>query len=157
MQPSSPTNAVIGPLWVDTVEKVPGMSPARNKRIMGVEFLNRSCAFDARLESMLLGDPPKNPFSTASVKIGHSDYVCYMTGCQLKADLHARLRIPVPQADMGLVLRSAGFPSGRRNRGQPSSAHACSHRFGSASPLVGGLFGFVSQNGPFPDPTPARL
>jgi hypothetical protein len=55
----------------DTVEKVPGMSPARNKRIMGAEFLNRSCAFDARLESMLLGDPPKNPFSTASTQFGH--------------------------------------------------------------------------------------
>jgi len=43
----------------DAVEKVPGMPPARNKRIMGAEFLNRSCAFDARLESMLLGDPLK--------------------------------------------------------------------------------------------------
>jgi hypothetical protein len=48
----------------DAVEKVPGMPPARNKRIMGAEFLNLSCAFDARLESMLLGDLPKNPFST---------------------------------------------------------------------------------------------
>jgi hypothetical protein len=54
-------------VWVDAVEKVTGMPPARNNRIMGTEFLNRSCAFDARLESMLLGDPPQNPFSTASV------------------------------------------------------------------------------------------
>src|SRR6266699_949465 len=38
------------------------MSPARNKRIMGAEFLNRSCAFDARLESMLLGAPLKSLF-----------------------------------------------------------------------------------------------
>jgi hypothetical protein len=55
----------------DAVEKVLGMPPARNNRIMGAEFLNRSCAFDARLESMLLGDPPKNPFSTALTQLGH--------------------------------------------------------------------------------------
>jgi hypothetical protein len=35
-----------------------------DKRIMGAEFLNLSCVFDARLESMLLGDPLKNPLST---------------------------------------------------------------------------------------------
>src|SRR5713101_6784513 len=38
----------------------------RNNRIVGANFLNRSCAFDARLESMLLEDPPQNPFSTVS-------------------------------------------------------------------------------------------
>src|SRR5262245_20001109 len=31
----------------------------RNNRITGANFLNRSCAFDARLESMLLGVPLK--------------------------------------------------------------------------------------------------
>jgi len=56
------------PLLTDAVEKVDDMPPARNNRIMGADFLNRSCAFDARLESMLLGGPPRNPFSTASVK-----------------------------------------------------------------------------------------
>jgi hypothetical protein len=43
------------------------MPLARNNRIMGANFLNQSCAFDARLQSILLGDPPQNPFSTASV------------------------------------------------------------------------------------------
>src|SRR5262249_53521681 len=32
---------------------------------------SRSCAFGAHLESLLLGDPPKNPFSTASTHCGH--------------------------------------------------------------------------------------
>jgi hypothetical protein len=35
------------------------MPLARNNRIMGANFLNQSCAFDARLESILLGDPLK--------------------------------------------------------------------------------------------------
>jgi len=47
------------------------MSSARNYRISGGDILNRSCAFDADLESILLGDPPQNPFSTASTKSGH--------------------------------------------------------------------------------------
>ena len=34
---------------------------------MGADSVNRSCAFDARLESILLADPPQNPFSTASI------------------------------------------------------------------------------------------
>jgi hypothetical protein len=34
--------------------------------------LNRCCSFDARLESMLLGDPTQNPFSTVSTQGGHS-------------------------------------------------------------------------------------
>jgi len=34
----------------DAVEKVGGMLPTRNNRIMGAAFLNRSCASDARLE-----------------------------------------------------------------------------------------------------------
>jgi hypothetical protein len=43
----------------DVVEKVCGVPPARNNRIMMADFLNRSCAFDARFESILLADPPK--------------------------------------------------------------------------------------------------
>jgi hypothetical protein len=43
----------------DAVKKVGGMPLARNNRIMGANFLNQSCAFDARLESILLGDPLK--------------------------------------------------------------------------------------------------
>jgi enoyl-ACP reductase-like protein len=34
----------------------------RNNRIVGANFLNRSCAFDARLESMLLGSSVKTLF-----------------------------------------------------------------------------------------------
>jgi hypothetical protein len=47
------------PNWVDAAEKGLSMSPARNYRISGADILNRSCAFDADLESILLGDPPK--------------------------------------------------------------------------------------------------
>jgi hypothetical protein len=45
-----------GPLRVDAVEKVGGMPAVRNKRIVGDDFLNRSCALGLRLESILLGD-----------------------------------------------------------------------------------------------------
>jgi hypothetical protein len=41
----------------DAVEKVRSRPPARNYRINGVDILNRSCAFRAGLESILLGDP----------------------------------------------------------------------------------------------------
>jgi micrococcal nuclease len=41
-------------LWCDTVEKVCGMPSTRNNRINIADFLNRSCAFDARFESILL-------------------------------------------------------------------------------------------------------
>ena len=54
-------------LWVDAVEKVLGMAALRNNRIIESDFLNRSCAFEACLELILLGDPPENLFSTASV------------------------------------------------------------------------------------------
>jgi hypothetical protein len=46
----------------DAVEKVGGMPSVRNNRIAGDDFLNRSCAFGGRLESMLLGDPPSKSF-----------------------------------------------------------------------------------------------
>src|SRR5262245_41453275 len=46
-------------------EFVPGL------RRLVAKFLNRSCALSAPLESMLLGVPPQNPFSTASVRLGH--------------------------------------------------------------------------------------
>jgi putative tryptophan/tyrosine transport system substrate-binding protein len=54
----------------DAVEKARGMSAARNNRIIGADFLNRPFAFDACLESILLGDPPQNLFSTASTHLG---------------------------------------------------------------------------------------
>jgi hypothetical protein len=59
-------------LRVDAVDKVGGMPPARNNRIMGDDFLNRSCAFVGCLESILLGDHPQNHFSTVSVKTGNA-------------------------------------------------------------------------------------
>jgi hypothetical protein len=58
------------PVVSDAVEKVGGMPSVRNNRNAGDDFLNRSCAFGGRLESMLLGDPPQNPFSTASARSG---------------------------------------------------------------------------------------
>jgi hypothetical protein len=41
-------------LLTDTVEKVLGMAPLRNNRIIESDFLNRSCAFEACLELILL-------------------------------------------------------------------------------------------------------
>src|SRR5262249_6041789 len=51
--------SLAGPSLTDTVEKVPGKWQPRNNRIVGTSFLNRTCAVDARLESILLGDPLK--------------------------------------------------------------------------------------------------
>ena len=56
----------------DADEKVGDGAPARNNRIVGDDFLNRYCAFGGHLESMLLGDPPQNRFSTVSVTLGKS-------------------------------------------------------------------------------------
>jgi hypothetical protein len=42
---------------VDSVEKVRDTPAARNNRIIGGNPLNRTCAFDAFLESILLTDP----------------------------------------------------------------------------------------------------
>jgi hypothetical protein len=61
------------PQRVDAVEKVVGMSAVRNNRIIGADFLNGAFAFGACIESILLGDPPQNLFSTASVKTREAD------------------------------------------------------------------------------------
>jgi hypothetical protein len=61
------------PLRADAVEKVRGMPAERNNRISGASFLNRTCAYGARLESILLADPPQNLFSTASINNGGYD------------------------------------------------------------------------------------
>jgi hypothetical protein len=45
-----------------TFEKVRGPSDKRNNRIINDDLLHRTCALDARLESILLRDPPQNPF-----------------------------------------------------------------------------------------------
>jgi hypothetical protein len=58
-------------VMTDAVEKVLSVAVPRNNRIIEGNFLNRSCAFDARLELILLGDPPQNLFSTASTHSGH--------------------------------------------------------------------------------------
>jgi hypothetical protein len=41
-------------VMTDAVEKVGGMPRSHNNRIMDSDSVNRSCAFDARLESILL-------------------------------------------------------------------------------------------------------
>ena len=46
----------------DAVEKVRSVPSARNNRIILADFLNRSCAFDARFESILLAAAAQNPF-----------------------------------------------------------------------------------------------
>jgi hypothetical protein len=46
-------------LLADAVEKVGATLTTRNNRIAQAGFLNRSCAFAARLESILLEDPLK--------------------------------------------------------------------------------------------------
>jgi hypothetical protein len=58
-------------LLTDAVEKVGDGEPARNNRIASDDFLNRTCAFGRRLESILFRGPPQNPFSTASTQSGH--------------------------------------------------------------------------------------
>jgi len=60
------------PLWVDAVEKVRSMPPTRNNRINETYFLNRSCASQAILESMLLGRPLKLFFLTVSTISGRT-------------------------------------------------------------------------------------
>src|SRR5215831_19225382 len=50
------------PELADGVEKVCGTQSARNNRIRIVDVLIRSCAFEARLESILLGASLKIPF-----------------------------------------------------------------------------------------------
>ena len=42
----------------DAVEKVRGILPTRNNRVIGAGFLNRTCAFEAHFES----EPPKKSF-----------------------------------------------------------------------------------------------
>src|SRR5450759_5182134 len=73
-QSRHPNSTASCPLMTDAVEKGRGMPPARNYRISGDDILNRSCAFHAGLESILLGDPSQNPFSTASTHSGHRAY-----------------------------------------------------------------------------------
>jgi hypothetical protein len=43
----------------------------RNERIQADEFLNQGCGCALDLESMLLTDPAKIPFSTASTHLCH--------------------------------------------------------------------------------------
>jgi hypothetical protein len=51
----------------DAVEKVRGTSDKRNNKIINDDLLHRTCALDARIDSILLREPPQNLFSTASV------------------------------------------------------------------------------------------
>src|SRR5215471_3532195 len=65
------------PLMTDAVEKVGATLTTRNNRIAQAGFLNRSCAFDARLESILREDPSKSFFDSIGHKatFGHSKIV----------------------------------------------------------------------------------
>jgi hypothetical protein len=81
------------------VEKVDGMRPERNNRIVGDDLLNRSCAFGGRLESILLGDPPQNPFSTVSAISGsHSILVAvgeHLDAVVIRAARLAAILLPI--------------------------------------------------------------
>src|SRR6266446_8907891 len=80
-------------LRVDAVEKVRGILLTRNNRIIGPDFLNRTCAFEAHFESIWLRDHPKIFFSTASVKGCPRDNVGRASGVlQIAADSHLPLR-----------------------------------------------------------------
>jgi hypothetical protein len=61
---------MVGPLpeMAYAVEKARDILLTRNDRIIGVDFLNRTCAFDTHFESILLRDPPKIFFPTASAQ-----------------------------------------------------------------------------------------
>jgi hypothetical protein len=50
------------PLWVDAVDKVDDEQRAGNNRIQVPSFLNRYCAPDSHLDSMLLTRPSKNVY-----------------------------------------------------------------------------------------------
>jgi len=54
---SRPTFFIVRQKWVNAVQKVGAILLARNDQIIGVDFLNRSFAIDARFESTLLGEP----------------------------------------------------------------------------------------------------
>ena len=49
----------MSPEMADAVEKVGAILLEWNNRIIGVDFLNRTCAVDAQFESMLLREPLK--------------------------------------------------------------------------------------------------
>ena len=49
----------------DAVEKVLGILLTRNNRIIGLDFLNRTCAFEAHFESILLS------LTLANFNVGH--------------------------------------------------------------------------------------
>jgi hypothetical protein len=64
----------------DAVEKVGGILTVRKKRIMQAGKLNRSCAFDARLEN-LASTTPSKPFSTASTLSGPEAFLGCSVAC----------------------------------------------------------------------------
>src|SRR5262249_37666585 len=96
------------------------MPPPRNNRIHEADFLNRSCAVDAGFESMLLGDPSQNPFSTVSVTTGKAQIEHMFSGLALKADIsgaqrHYRL-VPIP--DLSRCSKLSQLTRSARRRGQ---------------------------------------
>jgi hypothetical protein len=83
-------------LLTDAVEKVGDTPAARNNRIIGGNFLNRTCAFDAYLESILLTDPPQNRFLTASTLSGPRWLGSPLTLAPLQATIAIAMKTTMP-------------------------------------------------------------
>jgi hypothetical protein len=101
------------PQRVDAVEKVVGMSAVRNNRIIGADFLNGAFAFGACIESILLGDPPQNLFSTASVILGSYRTATLASGAPQSTDIKDRVAGRAGEAmavDFGLAYASIFRP-----------------------------------------------
>src|SRR5215510_7350657 len=79
-----PTSTRATPQFVWSPAKA---TPTRNNRIASDDFLNRTCAFGGRLESILFRGPPQNPFSTASVKSGKARGEHIPSGLPPRADI----------------------------------------------------------------------
>jgi len=86
-----------------TVEDVGGMPSARINRIVGADFLNRSCAPDARLLNQgCLGDSPQIVFSTALVKTRLRASKCFrFTSKEKPRESGASSRFGVCQDSLG--------------------------------------------------------
>src|SRR3982074_449328 len=98
----------------------------RNNRIVGTSLLNRSCVFDAHLESILLGVPPQNPFSTASTQLGRRPVGQTTLPLAIPgASKSAKLKLPSAVFRAGVGHEAARFHIDSRRRGRLA---ACSAR-----------------------------
>src|SRR6476619_632509 len=76
-----------------------------NELIRASDFLNHDCAFALDPESMLLTDPPHNPFSTASVM-----NVAFANSVARPLTLQERLAVKadIPDRQVRAITRSGG-------------------------------------------------